>query len=261
MASHSRQWTKSLTAIGVACLGCAFFNFLHRYPKLNEDPSSRKRWVLILSWVIQCTLITIAAILTHYGAVSNQPAIGGQYSSGSLAVTTVKGDQDPDHYNYVDLVAIALLAFQSGGPVCLSRILRMPEFPTIAVSSVYHTWTAGLFGMRQRWRESISWKTFLLDTDDGAENKQLHRTGAICALFLGAVVTGQMYKTGYGVTTSLFVAVAMKGTMTMFWVFWPSAHSNDQLFCRCAKLMCSICGLTELKEAGGETTPASSSSL
>jgi hypothetical protein len=83
VAAHNRNWTKSLTAIGFACLGCAFFNFVHRYPTLSEDPSSRKRWVLVVSWMLQCIFITIAALFTHYGVVSNQPAIGGVFSSGS----------------------------------------------------------------------------------------------------------------------------------------------------------------------------------
>ena len=226
VASNNQQWTKSLTAIGFACLGCAFFNFLHRYPRLNEDPTSRKRWVLILSWLIQCSLITIAAVLTYYGVVSNQPALGGKYSSGSVAKETVEVARNSDHYNYVDLVAIALLAFQGAGPVCLSRILRMPEFPTIAVSSVYHSWTSGLFELRRRRRKTTSWKSFLLDLNEEGENKQLQRTSAICALFLGAAVTGQMYQRGYGVTPSLFVAVAVKGAMIICWCVWPSERSS-----------------------------------
>jgi hypothetical protein len=53
----------------------------------------------------------VAALFTNYGVVSNQPAIGGKYSSGSSAKETVEVAKISDHYNYVDLVAIALLAF------------------------------------------------------------------------------------------------------------------------------------------------------
>src|SRR5271154_6424330 len=36
-AANDQQWTKSLTVIGFACLGSAFFNFLHRHPNLGQD--------------------------------------------------------------------------------------------------------------------------------------------------------------------------------------------------------------------------------
>jgi uncharacterized membrane protein YoaK (UPF0700 family) len=259
VAAHNRNWTKSLTAISFACLGCAFFNIFHRYPTLSEDPSSRKRWVLVISWALQCIFITIAALFTHYGVVSNQPAIGGVFSSGSSkeAAEVAKAS---DHHNYVDLVAIALLAFQGAAPVCLSRILRMAEFPTIAVSSTYHAWTGGLFETRKRWKESTTWKSFVIDKSDAGENKQLQRASAIFALFLGAVITGQCYKREYGVTTSLFLAATLKGMICILWCFWPRELRNAERFCRCDKLACSICGSNGSKElkAGisGDTTPS-----
>jgi uncharacterized membrane protein YoaK (UPF0700 family) len=257
VASHNQQWTKSLTAIGFACLGCAFFNFIHRCPNLSEGPTSRKRWILVVSWVIQCIFILIAALFTHYGVVSNQPAIGGKYSSGSSEEERAEVTKNSDHYNYVDLVAIALLAFQSAAPVCLSRILCMPELPTIAVSSIYHSWTSGLFEMRKRWNASTTWKSFIVDRSDGGENKQLQRASAIVALFLGAVITGQCYKRNYGVTTSLFVAASVKGMIAFSWCFWPRKLSKEERFCRCDTLVCSNCGSTEPKTGrSGDTTPS-----
>ena len=112
-----------------------------------------------------------AALFTYYGVVSNQPAIGGKYSSGSSAKEAVEIAKISDHYNYVDLVAIALLAFQGAAPVCLSRILGMNEFPTIAVSSIYHSWTSGVYETRKRWRKSTTWKSFFLDTSERRESK------------------------------------------------------------------------------------------
>jgi hypothetical protein len=227
VAANNQNWTKSLTAIGFACLGSAFFNFFHRYPALTEDPSSRKRWVLVVSWILQCIFIMTAGFFTHYGVVSNQPAIGGVFSSGS-SKEAAEAARNHDHYNYIDLIAIALLAFQGAAPVCLSRILHMAEFPTIAISSMYHSWTGGLFEMGKRWRESTTWKSFIIDRSDVGENKQLQRTGAILALFLGAVITGQCYRQEYGVTTSLFVAAALKGMITILWCFWPGELSNEE---------------------------------
>lgn len=227
VAAHNQNWTKSLTAIGFACLGSAFFNFVHRYPLLNEGPSSRKRWVLVVSWMLQCIFTVVAGFFAHYGVVSNQPAIGGVFSSGA-SKEAAEAARSHDHYNYVDLVAIALLAFQSAAPVCFSRILRMTEFPTIAISSIYHSWTGGLFETRRRWKESATWKSFMLDRSGSGENKQLQRTGAICALFLGAVITGQFYRRDYGVTTSLFVAAALKGVIVLLWCLWPGELGDEE---------------------------------
>jgi hypothetical protein len=245
VAANNQNWTKSLTAIGFACLGSAFFNFVHRYPALSEDPRSRKRWVLVVSWVLQCMFIMIGGFFTHYGVVSNQPAIGGVFSSGS-SKEAAETARSHDPYNYVDLVAIALLAFQGAAPVCLSRILRMADFPTIAVSSLYHSWTAGLFETRKRWKESTTWKSFVIDKSVEGDNKQLQRTGAILALFLGAVITGQFYRKEYGITTSLFVAAALKGMIAILWCIWPGEHSREE----------RLYAATELKEgAGNKSAP------
>ena len=227
VAANNQNWAKSLTAIGFACLGSAFFNVIHRYPALTEDPSSRKRWVLVVSWIIQCILITTAGFLTHYGVVSNQPAIGGVFSSGS-SKEAAEAARTYDRHNYADLVTIALLAFQGAAPVCLSRILHMADFPTIAVSSTYHAWTGGLFETRKRWKESTTWKSFILHRSGAGKNKQLQRTGAILALFLGAIISGQFYRRQYGVTTSLFVAAALKGMIAILWCLWPRGVNGEE---------------------------------
>jgi hypothetical protein len=169
----------------------------------------------------------IGGFLTHYGVVSNQPAIGGVFSSGpsneAAQLAPSRG-----HHNYVDLVAIALLAFQSAAPVCLSRILRMSEFPTFAVSSLYYSWTAALFETSKKWKESTTWTSFIIDKSATGDNKQLQRMGAISALFLGAFITGQCYRQEYGVTTSLFVAAALKGMIAIFWCIWPGERGSQE---------------------------------
>jgi hypothetical protein len=194
-----------------------------------------------------------AALFTSYGVASNQPAIGGNNSSGSSAKETVEIAKISDHYNYVDLVAIALLAFQDAAPVCLSRILGMNEFPTIAVSSIYHSLTSGVYETRKRWRKNTTWKSFFLETSERGENKQLLRLSAILALFPGALNTGQFYRKPYGATSSLLVAATLKGLMVVMWGFWPRKAASEE---RWDMLVCSICGSMELKIArSGDTTP------
>ena len=81
---------------------------------------------VLVSWAIQGIFIMVAAFFTHYGGVSNQPAIGGKYSSGPLQRRLLRWLR-LDHYNYVDLVAIALLAFRrSSLPLAHPKHERVP---------------------------------------------------------------------------------------------------------------------------------------
>jgi len=187
-------------------------------------------------------LIMVATLFTYYGVVSNQPAIGGKYSSWSSEKKTVEIAKISNHYNYVDLVAIALLAFQGAAPVYLSRILGMNEFLTIAVSSIYHSWTSGVYETRKRWRKNTTWKSFILDTSERRENKQLLHLSAILALFLGALSTGQFYRNRYGATSSVLVAATLKGLMVIMWCFWSRKAANEECFCRSDTSVCSTCG-------------------
>jgi hypothetical protein len=75
---------------------------------------------------IQRIFIMVAAFFTHYGVVSNQPAMVVNIVQGLLQRRLLRWLR-LDHYNYVDLVAIALLAFRrSSLPLAHPKHERVP---------------------------------------------------------------------------------------------------------------------------------------
>lgn len=192
-------------------MGTLFFNFLHRYQTgLANQPTGRRRSIFAISFMIQTSFILIAAILVQLGLVSNRPFVSGAFSSGSH---TTPPSLKP---HYRDLVAISLLAFEAAGQVCLSRVLSLIELPTIVLSTLYHDFTADLYGTRQLWKQSTSVKDFILDKARRQEKRFL----SIAALFCGALVGGEMYKSVVGMAGALWLATGLKFFICVAWFFW-----------------------------------------
>ena len=218
--AHPHQFIKSFVAIGSFCIGALFFNFIHRFPTDISQPTTfRHRGAFALSFLIQTTLIFIAAALVSSGVVSNRPFVIGQFSSGSH----LTGEVDIAHRNFMDLIPIVILSFEAAGQVCLSRVLSVIELPTIVLSTLYHDWTADLWGTRQLWRQSSGVKDFVF-VQGRRQNKRL---ASILALFLGGVVGGEMYKTKPQMAGALFLAGALKLAMTVAFIVWRREPSND----------------------------------
>ncbi len=216
--TSNQQWVKSLMAIGSSCLGSLFFNFLHRYPSLSEGPTSRKRGVLVLSMLIQVLMIVVAAILVATGFVSDLPAKAGKFSSGTSTPKEIGDD------NYLDLTAIGILAFQSAGQISLSRILGLAEFPTIVLTATYHVLTAEVYVLPKVFRQSKTWKEFLVKIQ-----VDFMRLGAVVALFTGAIIGGEMLRrpaTG-GVAGVLWLAAGLKVLICFAWIFWPPEPQKE----------------------------------
>jgi Protein of unknown function (DUF1275) len=199
-------------------LGSLFFNFLHRYPILSQPSTSRWRSVFIVSFVIQTLLIIAAAILVNLGVVSNLPAVSGLFSSGSHKTATLSTTT-----TFVDIAPIALLAFEAAGQVCLSRVLGLIELPTIVLSTLYHDFTAGLYGIANTWRKSGSIRTFFLK----GQGQQGRRAASITALFLGGIVGGEMFKSNAGMSGSLFFAAGIKGAICVAFALWKEEVGED----------------------------------
>ena len=211
LSTHRQQYYKSLVSIGSFMLGTLSFNFVHRHPKLGQQPTSRRRLVFILSFFIQTILIIIAAVLVNLGVVSNRPAISGSFSSGSQRSATVNTTT-----NFADLAPIAILAFEAAGQVCLSRVLEVNELPTIVLSTIYHDFTADLWGIAESWRQSGSISSFFFK----GQRRQGRRLASIIALFLGGIVGGEMFKSRAGMSGSLFFAAGIKGVICVAWLVW-----------------------------------------
>ena len=217
-ASHSQQWYKSLVSIGSFCLGTVFFNAIHRWPTgLRNQPSSRRRWIFFISFVIQTLLVVIAALLVSLDEVSNIPFIAGKFSSGTAG-------QEFGPPNYLDLCPIAMLAFEAAGQVCLSRVLSVIELPTIVLSTIYHDFTADLFGTKEAWRKSSSFADFVLVQ----WKRQEKRFASIVALFIGALVGCEMYKSTAGMSGALWMAAGLKGAISLTFLIWKEDGVEEQ---------------------------------
>lgn len=217
LSTHRQQYYKSLVSIASFMLGTLAFNFLHRFPRLSKQPTRRRRSVFIASFALQTLLILIAATLTNLNLVSNRPAVSGSFSSGSAATIDTRT-------NYLDLLPISLLAFEAAGQVCLSRVLEVNELPTIVLSTLYHDFTADLYGIAAAWRESGGdVRGFLFQ----GQRRQGRRAASMIALFLGGIVGGEMFKSRAGMSGSLFFAAGIKGGVCLVWAVWRGEEVGE----------------------------------
>lgn len=215
-SAHSQQFIKSFIAIGGFCMGTLFFNILHRFPTgLHNQASSRRRVIFVLSFTVQTILILVAAALVTSGVVSTYPFIPGTFSSGSHRTSGGR--------NWLDVIPIIILSFEAAGQVCLSRVLSLIELPTIVLSTLYHDYVADTLTYRQLWRQSSSISDFIF-VQGRRQNKRL---ASIIALFIGGVVGGEMYKSKAGMAGALWLAGAIKGTITIVFAFWRKQKNEE----------------------------------
>lgn len=154
--------------------------------------------------------------MVQVGVVSNQPYISGTFSSGSHLQQTGRNP------NYLDLCPIALLSFEAAGQVCLSRVLAVIELPTIVLSTLYHDFFADLYNTRQTWKQSSSIKDFTLTRF----RRQEKRLFSIVALFMGAFVGGEMYKSRVGMASALWTAAGLKFILSIAFAAWRKEKSK-----------------------------------
>ncbi|RMD40779.1 hypothetical protein DV735_g4322, partial [Chaetothyriales sp. CBS 134920] len=210
-SSHTQQWIKSLVSIGSFCLGTLFFNAIHRWPTgLGKKPSSLRRSLFVASFLVQTAMVVIAAVLVSLGLVSSRPFVAGEFSSGSYRGVLLAG------VNYLDLCPIALLAFQSAGQVCLSRVLSVIELPSIVLSTLFHDFTADLYEVREAWRKSSSVQDFITVH----WRRQEKRLAALVLFLVGAIVGGEMYRSAAGMVGALWLAAGLKATIVLIFLFW-----------------------------------------
>lgn len=175
--------------------------------------------MFVISFVVQTLLIIAAATLVQVGAVSNMPFITGSFSSGSHALIY---DGRP---RYIDLLPISLLSFEAAGQVCLSRVLSVIELPTIVLSTLYHDFTADIYGTRQLWRDSSSVKDFIFVQG----RRQEKRLFSIASLFCGALVGGEMYKSSVGMAGALWLAAGLKFVISMSFALWRAQKASGTI--------------------------------
>jgi Protein of unknown function (DUF1275) len=193
-SSPTFAWAKALVAIVCFLTGAFSFATFHRLL------SPRKRWVLIASFGVQCSLITITASLVTAGVVSHTRQ--GVIQKDREQNTKISASSS---YPFLDFLPIGMLAFQSAGQVVASRILKYNAMPTAVLTTLYtdlmmdsHLLTAGLFEDPQRNR----------------------RAASAIMLFAGAVIGGVIAKSWLGFAGALWIGAFIKGLMVLAWILW-----------------------------------------
>lgn len=110
---HSQpfRWVKSSTAIASFCLGCFFFSRASRFL------GPLKRGTMVSSCLFQATLCFAAVVMVVTGFVPKDA-----------------GDRLP--HNFIVLLPLSLLSFQSAGQIVMSRFLGYVR----SFSSLLHPW-------------------------------------------------------------------------------------------------------------------------
>ncbi|KAF7502708.1 hypothetical protein GJ744_005247 [Endocarpon pusillum] len=206
LSVHPNAYLKSITSISSFCAGTLFFSAMHRIPCwFDPNPApSRRRFILIVSFTIQTTFIVVVALLIQLGFVSSRASVSGAFSSGNH-LSDLPNPEEED--NYKDLIAIALLAFQSAGPVFFSRVLGIIEMPTIVLSTLYCDFVADLYHLPASLRNKKSWYSFFFND----ERRQFRRLGSILMLFLGGLTGGFMFRSVVGMVGAIWLASGLKG--------------------------------------------------
>ncbi|KAJ5045247.1 hypothetical protein NUH16_002059 [Penicillium rubens] len=176
-ATPAYLWAKSLIALTVFIASNIIFIHMHRFL------TPRRRSTMIISFGIQTVALLATAILIQ------------------LEVITPKPEDPRAPIEWLQIVAISLLAFQAGGQICASRVLAMDEIPTVVVTAML--------------------SDLLVDPKLTARfnPKRNRRVGAFLALFLGAMTAAGLTKTT-SMASSIWLAMGLKLMITLGWFVW-----------------------------------------
>jgi uncharacterized membrane protein YoaK (UPF0700 family) len=186
--AHSpHAWLQALVAILFFFLGAFFssriFGMLFR---------PLQRWSLATSFFIQATLIAISAALVQASVVP------GLHPAGTE--------------DFIQVVPLAMLAFQAGQQCVAARELGLNEIPTTVLTSVYcdlgndHKLFAPL---------DTNWK-------------RNRRFASAVLLLFGAIVGGLLSRTNIGMAAGLWMAAAVKFGVSISWVLWVAEKDLSQ---------------------------------
>jgi hypothetical protein len=91
------------------------------------------------------------------------------------------------------------------------------------VSTLYHDVLADLYNVRESWRNSKNlWEFFLVH-----EKRQEKRGLCIIALFVGAIIGGEMYINAPGMAGALWLAAGLKFAIVVGWLLWRAQKDDD----------------------------------
>lgn len=116
----------------------------------------------------------------------------------------VEGGDDVD---FLELVPLAFLAFQSGGQIVTSRLLGFNEVPTTVLTSVYC---------------DLSSDPKVLAGDNVKRNR---RVFAVLGILIGGIAGGWISRSSATLSTSFWLAAAIKMGIAIGWSLWKPKPS------------------------------------
>ncbi|KAJ5678548.1 uncharacterized protein N7477_004181 [Penicillium maclennaniae] len=174
-------WARSLTSIGCFTVGCFLFAWL------NRAVGAQRRGSLMLSFLIQASIILITASLIQTGVVSSK------LDSQSQGTT-----------HWSQEVPIVLLSLQSAGQIVASRALGFNEIPTVVITSLLCDLMSDP-------------KLFLLRNE-----KRDRRVVAFILTLIGAIVGGWVTKATGEIAPTLWLSAGIKLAVVIAWGFWKT---------------------------------------
>lgn len=113
---------------------------------------------------------------------------------------------------FLELVPIALLAFQSAGSIATTRALGFNEVPSVVLTSVYFDLGGdpGLFAGLGLGRNGSA----------NGNVKRNRRAGAVVCLLVGAIVGGWLSRSAGGMESALWVSGGVKAMIGLGWLVW-----------------------------------------
>ncbi|KAL4943604.1 hypothetical protein BDV06DRAFT_189497 [Aspergillus oleicola] len=176
-------WLKSLISIAFFFTGAFLFSLYGR----NLGP--KKRITLFISFLFQAILVIIAVALLEADLIPHTTAETNSLTGGRL---------------FLELIPIALLAFQSAGSMTAARGLGFNEIPTVVLTSVYF--------------DVASDPKLVRDVTGNV--KRNRRVGSIVLLLVGAIVGGWLSRSSGGMESALWVSAGLKGVIALGWLVW-----------------------------------------
>jgi uncharacterized membrane protein YoaK (UPF0700 family) len=185
--SHPYGWVKSLISISFFLLGCFFF-VSTRYI------GPMRRGTLTGSFILQGLCIFVAAALVQAKVVP-EPA-------GVVA-------ESGPNVNFIELLPLGFLAFQSGGQIVTSRLLGFNEVPTTVLTSVYC--------------DLASDPKLLAPLTQNV--KRNRRAAAVVAILIGGIAGGWLSRSKADMSSTLWIAGGIKFGIAFSWSMWRGRES------------------------------------
>ncbi|KAF7170398.1 hypothetical protein CNMCM5623_002872 [Aspergillus felis] len=175
-------WLKSLTSIASFFIGSVIFSNVTRLA------GARRRGTLFTSFMVQTILIVIAVAIIQADLIPHTTA-DAALTGGRL---------------FLELIPIALLAFQSAGSITSSRALGYNEIPAVVLTSVYFDVASDP-------------KLTAAPTTNAKRNR---RIGGVVMLLVGAIAGGWLSRSSGGMQSALWMAAGFKFVIGLGWLFW-----------------------------------------